>query len=118
MPSSMVKPRTPPSASTALTFDEHSLEARQPKTPSEAESRGPSNGEVRARWQDPALSHQWPRPRRDFAAGRPRNAARDRCHALLESLTTAHGVVIYSNMKAELLIDERHVLDSRMFVEI
>lgn len=53
-----------------------------------------------------------------FCCRCPRKAARDRCHALLESLTTAHGVVIYSNMKAELLIDERHVLDPRMFVEI
>jgi Family of unknown function (DUF6516) len=36
----------------------------------------------------------------------------------LESLTTLRHVVIYSNTKAELLIDERHVLDPRAFVEI
>jgi Family of unknown function (DUF6516) len=37
---------------------------------------------------------------------------------VLESLTTDYRVVIDSIMKAELLIDERHVLDSRTFVEI
>ena len=31
---------------------------------------------------------------------------------------TANCVVVHANMKAELLIDERYVLDSRTFVEI
>jgi hypothetical protein len=37
---------------------------------------------------------------------------------MLEQLTTYDSVVIYSNMATELLIDERHVLDARTFVEI
>lgn len=37
---------------------------------------------------------------------------------LLELLTTTADVVILFNMKAELLIDERHVLDTQAFVEI
>jgi hypothetical protein len=37
---------------------------------------------------------------------------------VLVSLTTPFSVVIYSNVSAELLMDERHVLDARRFVEI
>jgi hypothetical protein len=40
------------------------------------------------------------------------------CTAALVSLTLRHGVVIFSNTKAELLLRERHVLDSRAFVEL
>jgi len=36
----------------------------------------------------------------------------------LDQLTTQRLVVISSNVRAELLIDERHVLDARSFVEI
>jgi Family of unknown function (DUF6516) len=37
---------------------------------------------------------------------------------LLEFLTTGFAVVIYSNMKAELLLHERHLIGEDVFVEI
>ncbi len=37
---------------------------------------------------------------------------------VLESLTTLRHVVILSNMKAEALLQERHVLDANAFVEM
>jgi hypothetical protein len=37
---------------------------------------------------------------------------------MLEPLTTTTSVGIVSNMKAELLIDERHIFDIRSFVDI